>query len=330
MNAWHNRVLRIFGVDVTIEDFIAEVIGLSMQGRKFYKEKTMSLSARMNFLWDKEKVKIKRLSCGGYDRTSIKPIWGDVAMALMHYYTLDGRYFTIYGHHFMLLNHFHHGNLVSFSFHLLLSLENGILEFRKNSNNPFLHEGLIFLIVEHIKLRYVIQTYIPSRACKSKDSDYDTSEDFIEVEEFEGDSNFCDKGDSPTWSNGYQTNLELEKLTSTVAKSKSSSKARKGGRVSKMEFFPSPSGVKCKIFGGAEEENKGGNASSGRKFLRLGSTSVRDAIFQGDEEPFLDVTEGVKASGETKKAPGVGKVKGSNNFVDLDASQDYLDLHEQR
>lgn len=77
---------------------------------------------------------------------------------LMCYFTLDGRYMMLYGHHFVLLNHFCHGKLVSFSFYLLMSLEEGISNYKKNPRNPYLHEGLMLLIVEFIKANCIVRT----------------------------------------------------------------------------------------------------------------------------------------------------------------------------
>lgn len=44
-------MLRMFGRDTTInEEFIAKVIGMLMEGRKFYRDKNISQLARENFL----------------------------------------------------------------------------------------------------------------------------------------------------------------------------------------------------------------------------------------------------------------------------------------
>lgn len=75
---------------------------------------------------------------------------------VVRYFTLDGRFSIIYGYHFMLLNHFRHNRAISFPYYLLLSLENGIQDHRKNPNNPYLYEGLMLLLVDHIKANFFI------------------------------------------------------------------------------------------------------------------------------------------------------------------------------
>lgn len=37
----------------------------------------------------------------------------------MEYLTLDGRFSRIYGHHFVIMNHFRYGVKISFSFYLM-------------------------------------------------------------------------------------------------------------------------------------------------------------------------------------------------------------------
>lgn len=69
----------------------------------------------------------------------------------MCYFTLDGIFSSLFGYHFILVNHFHHKKVISFSFYFLTSLEYEIKEHRKNYKLPILHEGLIMLIMEYMK-----------------------------------------------------------------------------------------------------------------------------------------------------------------------------------
>lgn len=137
-------------------------------------------------MWNKKKKKMVRLQCGGYDRTKIKPTWGEVAMSQMHCFTLDERFTTLYGHHFVMLNHFHHGRLVSFPFYLMSSLEDGIVDFRRNPRNPFLHEVLMLLIMEHIKANFVIDSHVLVKPRKSKKKEKMSGK--CQIEEVEDDA----------------------------------------------------------------------------------------------------------------------------------------------
>lgn len=175
-------------------------MGLSMAGRKFYRDKNISQNARKNFLHDRERARIVCLDCGGYDRMQIKPIWWEVVMDLMHYFMLDARFMALYGHHFVLLNHFFHCKLVSFHFYLLSSLEEGILKFKRNPKNPYLHEGLMLLIVDFLKANCIVRTLVSKKKGKgSGNCRIQEIQDF-EALEFEVDSE--------GWSNGYDTNLD--------------------------------------------------------------------------------------------------------------------------
>lgn len=72
----------------------------------------------------------------------------------MKFFTLDGRFTKIYGHHFVLLNHFRHNEKISFPFYLLSSLSASIFDFKENPHvNPVLHQGLISLIYKQLKVR---------------------------------------------------------------------------------------------------------------------------------------------------------------------------------
>lgn len=244
VEAWHDWVLSMFGIYITInEEFIAEVTRLTTQGRKFFREKFMSRVVRMNFLRDKEKEKMVKLQCGAFDQTKIKPIGGDLAMDLMQYFTLDGRYTALYG------NHFFHGKLVSFLFYLLLSLENGIMDYRKNPNNPFLHKGLMHLIVEHIKERYVIASPIPSKANKSKKKANLKGKCQTEEEEDDGEMKSWDE--YMAWFDGYQTDLDYGYPSAGVRK------------ISMKNAMPSSSWTKHKILVVEEADVEG--KGNGRK-----------------------------------------------------------------
>lgn len=127
-------------------------------------------------------------------------------MALMHCFTLDGRYSALYGNHFVMLNHFHHGNLISFPFYLLLWLEDGIADFRRNPRNSFLHEGLMLLIFKHIKANLVIESPVPVNFDKSKKREKGSGK--CQIEEVYGSSSTKIEEEFDVWLDGYHTDLD--------------------------------------------------------------------------------------------------------------------------
>lgn len=133
------------------KDFISKITGLSTKGRKLYRDKNESSLAMNYFFKDDKRRKLERDKCGGYFPSSLKEIWRDFFDDIMRYFTLDGHFSIIFGHHFFFLNQFRHKKKVSFPFYLFVSLENGIWDHIHNPKNPILHEGLILLISKCVK-----------------------------------------------------------------------------------------------------------------------------------------------------------------------------------
>lgn len=75
-----------------------------------------------------------------------------MAKVIICYVTLEGHFDAILGCHFSLLNHFRHGLHVSFPFFLFSSLEVLVYAHLKNYRALVLHEGLILLIMEHVRV----------------------------------------------------------------------------------------------------------------------------------------------------------------------------------
>lgn len=71
----------------------------------------------------------------------------------MYYITLDSWFTRIFSHHFFLLNHFRYGIKISIPLYLYTSLNSSINGIRENVvTNPPLHDGLMLLIYEYIKV----------------------------------------------------------------------------------------------------------------------------------------------------------------------------------
>lgn len=85
-----------------------------------------------------------------YDIAVIKSFWLKLLKVIMNYLTLDGHYTRVYGHHFVILNHFCHGVNMSFPFYLMSALRANFSDHCKNSTKfPILHEILLVLIDAH-------------------------------------------------------------------------------------------------------------------------------------------------------------------------------------
>lgn len=210
-----------FNID---EDFVAEVTRLSSSWRKFYRDRGAAKKTLANFFKFDEKKKLREVGSGGHAHKSLKPLWRDLVLDIMHYFTLEGRFSIVYSYHFMLLNHLCHKVLVSFPFYLLLSMENSIENHRKNPKKVILHEGLMNLMFSHIKLK-LIPISPKTLDCKKgiKNSGYETGDSAMEWEgnSKDEDSNFVEMSvedgeseegseASEAWSKGYEMYINLK------------------------------------------------------------------------------------------------------------------------
>lgn len=95
--------------------------------------------------------RVKRTIDGSYEWMSIKSLWANVLEVIMRYLTFDGHFTTLFSSHFMILNHFRNDRWISFPFYLFYFLSHGIISHIKDPYSQVLHEGLILLIMEHVK-----------------------------------------------------------------------------------------------------------------------------------------------------------------------------------
>lgn len=153
---WKNGKLDIFGkVFVVDESLVAEVINLSIEGIKFYKDRNLSDGTIKKFpKIVKEKENLVRVNKSNFEKKQIKPIWRELLKVIMEFFTLDDKFMKIYGYHFVMLNHFRHKVNIYFPFYFLSSLNANINEHRENPHiNPVIHQGLILPIYDQFKAK---------------------------------------------------------------------------------------------------------------------------------------------------------------------------------
>lgn len=111
------------------EDVIAEATGMVKDGMKFYRDRSVSNKSVDRFpITDGERRKLVKADNPYYSPKRICRSWRFVLFATISYITLDERFTRAYGHHFMVLNHFCHGDKVSFSYYLACSMDHTICE----------------------------------------------------------------------------------------------------------------------------------------------------------------------------------------------------------
>lgn len=103
-------------------------------------------------------------------------LWGDVAEELMYFITLEGRFSVVNAYHVILLNHFCHKKRISFPYYLLVSLDSGLKDHKKNTKNHVLHVGLILLIYEYAKSFEVAKVIFTPKSKRFKPTEeYETA-----------------------------------------------------------------------------------------------------------------------------------------------------------
>lgn len=107
-NHWKDRSITLHGQKVLIdESLISQVTGLSTKGMKFYKDKTYTKQVVQNFpKTEEERAKLVKKTTSYYHISVIKSFWVKLLKVIMDYLTLDGCFSRIYGHHFVIMNHF--------------------------------------------------------------------------------------------------------------------------------------------------------------------------------------------------------------------------------
>lgn len=82
-------------------------------------------------------------------RSSLSELWGDVALTIMHFITLDTSDVWVRSFHFEFLNHLkgHRMNIPAF---LYAELDKAVDDFKKSKGNEVGHQGLILIIFKHV------------------------------------------------------------------------------------------------------------------------------------------------------------------------------------
>ena len=101
------------------EDNIVEAISLELDGINFYRDKKLSNRVVDEFVeMTKERDGLVKIGNSYFNPYSISRPWRFVIFFVTEYLTLDGCFTKIFGHHFMLVNHFRYRVRISFLFYL--------------------------------------------------------------------------------------------------------------------------------------------------------------------------------------------------------------------
>lgn len=106
---WKDSVLYVDGIELEVnEALIDKVSNTLIEGTKFYRDKKCETKVMETFFLPKEREKVRKNTYGGWERTFLSKPWWDVSEVIMHYLTLNSKFWNLFSYHFVILNHFQH------------------------------------------------------------------------------------------------------------------------------------------------------------------------------------------------------------------------------
>lgn len=144
-NSWKNGVVTIGSISfMVIPYYISKVTDLPNDGVGVERHNSGDYKQLMKKIFEKgEKPKA---IYNGYGRLALPKLFPIVSYYVIKYFMPEGRYTTMHGHHFLILNHIRNGEKVNLPFFLFSSLESCI----QNVANPPLHQGFIYFLYKFI------------------------------------------------------------------------------------------------------------------------------------------------------------------------------------
>ena len=120
IKTWRDGIVLVGNQRMEVsEDIIAEATGLEMEEINFYQDWKLSDRVVDKFAHlAKERNRLVKIGNSYFNLASISHPWRFVVFVIIEYLTLDGCFTKIYGHHFMLFNHFRHGIRINLPFYL--------------------------------------------------------------------------------------------------------------------------------------------------------------------------------------------------------------------
>eukprot|EP01018_Ginkgo_biloba_P010247 Gb_13456 [translate_table: standard] len=148
LETWKEGRLCVDKVDFVVNAaLIAEVSGLPNEGEIVHREKMNQVNQLTKFIRDKETL------CwldSGIARESLPKPWDRVAMVLMKYLTLEGKFRKLFGHHIAFLNAMRNKERINIPLFLFNSMEKSLISVKTGKGKSPLHQGLMKLIMEFV------------------------------------------------------------------------------------------------------------------------------------------------------------------------------------
>eukprot|EP01018_Ginkgo_biloba_P022470 Gb_12244 [translate_table: standard] len=130
------------------KQLIADVSSLPRDGEIISREKTNQVGQLTKFIKDDETLCWLQ---SGIAWDSLQKPWERVAVQIMKYLTLEGKFLKIFGYHIVILNSIRNDERINIPLFLLKSLEKSIKVVKTEKGRVPLHQGLLKLLYLHEK-----------------------------------------------------------------------------------------------------------------------------------------------------------------------------------
>eukprot|EP01018_Ginkgo_biloba_P011985 Gb_15585 [translate_table: standard] len=149
VNTWDEGRVKVDDLDFIIsEHLISKVLGLPMEGEVVCNEKMNQVEQLSKFIRDDETFCWLQ---SGIARESLLKPWDRVAIQVMKYLTLEGKYRKLFGYHIAILNSIRNNVKINVSLFLLKSVEKSIKSVKSSKGKLPLHQGLLNLLFQFEK-----------------------------------------------------------------------------------------------------------------------------------------------------------------------------------
>jgi len=148
---WEEGRVKVNGLEFTIsEGLISEVSGLPLEGEVVCREKTNQVEQLSKFIRDNETFCWLQ---SGIARESLPKPWDRVAIQIMKYLTLEGKYRKLFGYHLAILNSIRNNETINVPLFLFKSMEKSVKTIKLGKGKLPLHQGLLNLLFQFEKAK---------------------------------------------------------------------------------------------------------------------------------------------------------------------------------
>eukprot|EP01018_Ginkgo_biloba_P013977 Gb_31793 [translate_table: standard] len=146
VESWKDGRVSVNGLEILINEvLLVDVSALPCEGEVISRDKTSQVGQLTKFIRDDE------MFCwldSGIARESLSKPWDRVAVQVMKYLTLEGKFWKLFGYHIAILNSMRNKEKVNIPLFLLKSMEKSVKAVKAGKGKSPLHQGLMKMLVD--------------------------------------------------------------------------------------------------------------------------------------------------------------------------------------